>query len=116
MIDLIFYFVIFIGFIIELVRSAMFTVDNIANIILFYVTPEINIPFTFGTVLFKSKKTGETATISENIKELYVEIKSNAIKMLDAKLKKYGNIKNISLQSKLSLFKGSLKNNEYPLI
>jgi nucleotide-binding universal stress UspA family protein len=48
--------------------SALSSPDNIANIILFYVTPEINIPFTFGTVLFKSKKTGETATISEYIK------------------------------------------------
>ena len=75
--------------------------DNIVNVILFFVTPEMHIPFTFETILFKSKKTGESITLREHIKELYVEIKSNAIKMLDEKTKEYGNIGNISLQSKV---------------
>lgn len=68
--------------------------DNIVNVILFYVTPEIHIPFIFGDMLFKSAITGETI-------ELQHEIKSNAIKMLDNRTKEYGNIKNISLQSKV---------------
>ena len=75
--------------------------DNMVNVILFYVTPEIHIPFTFGTMLFKSKKTGETIALREYIKELYFEIKSNAIKMLDDKTKEYRNITNTSLQSKV---------------
>lgn len=77
------------------------TSDNMVNVILFFVTPEMHIPFTFETILFKSKKTGESITLREHIKELYVEIKSNAIKMLDEKTKEYGNIGNISLQSKV---------------
>ena len=76
--------------------------DNMVNVILFYVTPEIHIPFTFGTMLFKSKKTGETIALREYIKELYFEIKSNAIKMLDNKIKKYEKMDdNISLNSKV---------------
>jgi nucleotide-binding universal stress UspA family protein len=75
--------------------------DNVVNVILFYVTPEIHIPFTFGNMSFKSKITGETIALREYIKELHHEIKSNAIKMLDDKTKEYRNIKNISLQSKV---------------
>jgi nucleotide-binding universal stress UspA family protein len=75
--------------------------ENVVNVILFYVTPEIHIPFTFGSMLFKSKITGETIELREYIKELHHEIKSNAIKMLDDKTKGYRNIKNISLQSKV---------------
>ena len=75
--------------------------DNMVNVILFYVTPEIHISFTFGNMLFKSKIIGETIELHEYIKELYVEIKSNAIKMLDDKTKEYRNITNTSLQSKV---------------
>jgi nucleotide-binding universal stress UspA family protein len=53
------------------------------------------------TMLFKSKKTGETIALREYIKELHQEIKSNAIKMLNEKIKEYRNITNISLQSKV---------------
>ncbi|HEX6294217.1 MAG TPA: universal stress protein [Nitrososphaeraceae archaeon] len=81
--------------------SSISSSDNMVNVILFYVTPEIHIPFTFGNVLFKSKKTGETIALHEYIKELHHEIKSNAIKMLDDKTKEYRNIRNISLQSKV---------------
>ena len=86
----------------KLSKISSTSLDNIVNVILFYVTPEIHIPFTFSeTVSLKSKKTGESITLREHIKELYVEIKSNAIKMLDEKTKEYGNIGNISLQSKV---------------
>jgi nucleotide-binding universal stress UspA family protein len=77
--------------------------DNIVNVILLYVTPEIHIPFTFGNTSFKSKITGETIELREYIKELHHELKSNAIKMLDDKTKEYRNIKNISLQSKVMI-------------
>ena len=52
-------------------------------------------------MLFKSKKTGETIALREYIKELHQEIKSNAIKMINKKIKEYRNITNISLQSKV---------------
>ncbi|MFB5599968.1 MAG: universal stress protein [Nitrososphaeraceae archaeon] len=81
--------------------SSISSSDNVVNVILFYVTPEIQIPFTFGNSLFKSKLTGEPIALREYIKELHVEIKSNAMKMLDDKTKEYRNIKNISLQSKV---------------
>ena len=83
--------------------SSISSSDNIVNVILFFVTPEMRVPFTFEAISCKSKKTGESITIRECIKELYVEIKSNAIKMLDEKTKEYGNIGNISLQSKVKI-------------
>ncbi len=43
--------------------SSISSSDNTVNVILFYVTPEIHIPFTFGNTLFKSKKTGETIVL-----------------------------------------------------
>jgi nucleotide-binding universal stress UspA family protein len=70
---------------------------------LIYITPIIHIPFTIGTVLLKSEKTGETIPLREYTKELNQEIKENAIKMLDEKIKKYGNIKNVSVKSKVNI-------------
>jgi nucleotide-binding universal stress UspA family protein len=76
---------------------------NIVNVILLYITPIIHIPFTIGTVLLKSEKTGQTIPLREYTKELNQEIKENAIKMLDEKIKTYGNIKNVSVKSKVSI-------------
>jgi nucleotide-binding universal stress UspA family protein len=81
--------------------SSISSSDQIVNVMLFYVTPIINMPFTIETVSLKSKKTGETIALREYIKELHHEIKENAIKMLDRKIKKYENIDNISLKSKV---------------
>ncbi|HZB65427.1 MAG TPA: universal stress protein [Nitrososphaeraceae archaeon] len=75
--------------------------DNIVNVILFYVTPVIHIPVTVGTILLKSNKTGKTISLTQYIKELHQEIKENAIKMLNEKIKEYKNVENISLQSKV---------------
>jgi nucleotide-binding universal stress UspA family protein len=75
--------------------------DNIVNVILFYVTPVIHIPVTVGTILLKSNKTGETISLTQYIKELHQEIKENAIKMPNEKIKEYKNVENISLQSKV---------------
>ncbi|HSF49356.1 MAG TPA: universal stress protein [Nitrososphaeraceae archaeon] len=75
--------------------------DQIVNVTLFYVTPIIHTPFTIGTISLKSNKTGETITLREYIKELHQEIKENAIKMLNDKIKKYENVENVSLQSKV---------------
>jgi nucleotide-binding universal stress UspA family protein len=74
---------------------------QIVNIILLYVTPIIHTPSTMETVSLKSKKTGETIALREHIKELHQEIKENAIKMLDEKIKKFQNVENVSLQSKV---------------
>ena len=83
--------------------SSISSSDQIVKVMLFYVSPVINIPFTIETVSLKSKKTGETIALREYIKELHHEIKENAIKMLDRKIKKYEyeNIDNISLKSKV---------------
>ena len=81
--------------------SISYPADNIVNVILFYVTPIIHIPFTIGTILLKSEKTGETIALNQYIKELHHEIKENAIKMLDEKIKEYEDVENISLQSKV---------------
>ncbi len=81
--------------------SISYSVDDIVNVILFYVTPIIHIPFTIGTILLKSNKTGETIALNQYIKELHQEIKENAIKMLDEKIKKYENVENVFLQSKV---------------
>ena len=54
-------------------------------------------------MLFKSKKTGETIALREYIKELHHEIKENAIKMLNRKIKKYENVRNVSLQLKVTI-------------
>lgn len=81
--------------------SISYSAENIVNVILFYVTPVIHIPFTIATVLLKSNKTGETIALDQYIKELHQEIKENSIKMLDEKIKKYEDIENVSLQSKV---------------
>ena len=81
--------------------SSVSSSDNMVNVILFYVTTEMDIPFTFGNILFKSNRKDETIAFREYIKELHQEIKSNAIKMLDDKTKEYRNIENILLQSKV---------------
>jgi nucleotide-binding universal stress UspA family protein len=82
------------------IMSSISSSDQIVNVILLYVTPIIHTPFTIETVSLKSKKTDEIIVLSEYIKELHHEIKENAIKMLDRKIKKSENIENVSLQSK----------------
>ena len=83
--------------------SSISSSDQIVNVILFYVTPIIHTLFTIGTVSLKSKKTGETIALREYIKELHHEIKENAIKMLNRKIKKYENVRNVSLQLKVTI-------------
>ncbi len=83
--------------------SSISSSDQIVNVILFYVTPIIHTPFTIGTVSLKLKKTGETIALREYIKELHHEIKENAIKMLNRKIKKYENVRNVSLQLKVTI-------------
>jgi len=88
---------------IKIAKMSEISSRKIVNVILIYITPIIHIPFTIGTVLLKSEKTGETIPLREYTKELNQEIKENAIKMLDEKIKKYGNIKNVSVKSKVSI-------------
>src|SRR5215208_2508596 len=84
---------------IKIAKMSEISSRKIVNVILIYITPIIHIPFTIGTVLLKSEKTGETIPLREYTKEL----NENAIKMLDEKIKKYGNIKNVSVKSKVSI-------------
>jgi len=88
---------------IKIAKMSEISSRKIVNVILIYITPIIHIPFTIRTVLLKSEKTGETIPLREYTKELNQEIKENAIKMLDEKIKKYGNIKNVSVKSKVSI-------------
>jgi nucleotide-binding universal stress UspA family protein len=88
---------------IKIAKMSEISSRKIVNVILIYITPIIHIPFTIGTVLLKSEKTGETIPLREYTKELNQEIKENAIKMLDEKIKKYGNIKNVSVKSKVNI-------------
>ena len=78
---------------------------QIVNITLIYVTPIINAPFTLSSISLKSNKTGENILLSQYIKELHHELKSNAIKMLDAKIKKCKNISNISINHRVVIGK-----------
>ena len=86
------------------ISSSSSSSGQIVNVTLFYVTPIIHTPFTIGTISLKSKKTGETIALREYIKELHHEIKENAIKMLDKKIKKHEKMDDsISLNSKVMI-------------
>ena len=66
------------------------------QVILMHVIQEIPIPASFGTTghtNLVSSITGDKITLREHIKELYQEMKSDATKMLDEKVKKYQNVK-----------------------
>jgi nucleotide-binding universal stress UspA family protein len=66
------------------------------QVILMHVIQEILIPASFGATGYTnlvSSKTGDKITLREHIKELYQEMKSDATKMLDEKVKKYQNTK-----------------------
>lgn len=59
-----------------------------AQIILLHVVPEIPIPLAFERPV-RSPKTGKTIALTEYIKELYEEMKTNASKMLEKTKQKY---------------------------
>ena len=59
-----------------------------AQIILLHIVPEIPIPLAFERPV-RSPKTGKTIALTEYIKELYEEIKTNASKMLEKTKQKY---------------------------
>jgi nucleotide-binding universal stress UspA family protein len=79
--------------------SSISSTDTAVNVILLYVIQGIPVPHTFGTSLFKSKKTGDMITLEQYLKDITFEIKEDAKKMLEENIKKYRNIKNVSLQS-----------------
>lgn len=81
--------------------SSLSCSGQVVNVILLYVVPVINTPFTIGTISLRSKATGETIPLTDYIKELHHEIKINAIQMLDVKIKKFKKTDNISLNSKV---------------
>ena len=55
-----------------------------SNIILLHVIPEMQIPLVFERPI-RSHKTGETTTTTEYWQELFEEIKTSALKMLEAR-------------------------------
>jgi nucleotide-binding universal stress UspA family protein len=61
--------------------------DGAVTISLLHVLPEIPMPPSFGSTTLRrlSEKTGEKITFREYLKEVYQEMKSSAIKMLDQK-------------------------------
>lgn len=58
-----------------------------SHIILLYVIPELQIPLVFERPI-RSHKTGETTTTTEYWKEIYEEIKSAALKILEERKSK----------------------------
>jgi nucleotide-binding universal stress UspA family protein len=62
-----------------------------SHIILLHVIPEMQIPFIFERPIH-SHKTGKTTTTTEYWQELYEEIKSSALKMLERWKLKCGSI------------------------
>jgi nucleotide-binding universal stress UspA family protein len=80
--------------------------DNVITIILLYVLQEIPVPLTYsGTPLTSlSKKTGESITFREYLKEVYQEMKASAIKMLEQRTGKHTiNITNINLKPEVTI-------------
>jgi nucleotide-binding universal stress UspA family protein len=72
------------------------TENSNVQVILMHVIQEIPIPASFGITGYTnliSSITGDKITLREHIKELYQEMKSDATKMLDEKVKKYQNVK-----------------------
>ena len=79
---------------------------SVINIILLHVIPEIPVPPAFiGSPLRRlSEKTGERITIREYFKEVYQEMKGNAIKMLGQKTREYIiNMENMKVQPKVTI-------------
>ncbi|MDF2737799.1 MAG: putative UspA domain protein [Nitrososphaeraceae archaeon] len=58
------------------------TADTTVNVILLYVVQDIPVPSTFGAGLFKSNKTGDMITLEQYLKDITLEIKTDAKKML----------------------------------
>jgi nucleotide-binding universal stress UspA family protein len=81
--------------------SASYSANNNINVILLYVVQNIPVPATFGAGIFKSNKTGDKLTLEQYLKDITIEVKMEAKKMLKEKTKKYGNIENVSLESKV---------------
>lgn len=61
-----------------------------AKLVLLHIVPSISVPPGFGTVSYtlRSRKTGKTLTMKEYLKELYYEMKREAMKMLSEKKQK----------------------------
>jgi nucleotide-binding universal stress UspA family protein len=58
------------------------TADTTVNVTLLYVVQDIPVPSTFGAGLFKSNKTGDMITLEQYLKDITLEIKTDAKKML----------------------------------
>src|SRR5688572_4876565 len=66
--------------------------DTTVNVILLYVVQDIPVPSTFGAGLFKSNKTGDMITLEQYLRDITLEIKTDAKKMLEENIDKYRNI------------------------
>lgn len=79
---------------------------GVISVTLLHVLPEIPVPYAFiGSPLRRiSQKTGEVITIREHLKEVYQEMKENAIKMLDQKIRKHMiNTENMKVHPKVTI-------------
>lgn len=81
--------------------SGISSANSSVNIILLHVVQQMPIPSTFGVGTFKSSKTGDMVTLEQYLKDIALEIKVDAKKMLDEKVLKYRNIENLSLNSRV---------------
>ncbi|HET7644442.1 MAG TPA: universal stress protein [Nitrososphaeraceae archaeon] len=81
--------------------SGISSANPSVSIILLHVVQQMPIPSTFGVGTFKSSKTGDMVSLEQYLKDIALEIKVDAKKMLDEKVLKYRNIENISLNSQV---------------
>jgi nucleotide-binding universal stress UspA family protein len=78
--------------------SGIYTNTTI-NVVLLHVIQEMPVPATFGVGFFKSKKTGDTITLEQYLKDVTLEMKVEIKKMIEKKIERYRNIENVSLES-----------------
>ena len=88
---------------IKIAKMSGISANTIINVILVYVVQDIPIPATFGAGLFKSNKTGDMITLEQYLKDITLEIKTDAKKMLEENIEKYGNIDNFTLESRVGI-------------
>ena len=80
--------------------------DGAVTISLLHVLPEIPMPPSFGSTTLRrlSEKTGEKITFREYLKEVYQEMKSSAIKMLDQKTREHKiDVPNVKVKTEVTI-------------
>ena len=86
---------------ITIAKMSAIYANSTINVIVVYVVHEIPVPATFGISLFKSKQTGDMATLEQYLKDITLEIKKDAEDILKDNIDKYRNIDNVSLRTQV---------------